>query len=180
MRDDSVAQRYAAAYFNQAKAAKTLDKASADMKQVAQALVDIPTLKTFLAQPLVTEARKKELLAQFLSKEISPASLNFLYLLVDKRRIESFTVVQEEFEKRVRAHKNVAAATATSAVPLSAEQVIALEKSLEAKTGMDIELSTTVDPSLMGGILVRIGDTVYDGTIKGKLERLREQLMTRR
>ena len=57
---------------------------------------------------------------------------------------------------------------------------MALEKALEQRTGKDIELTTSVDPSLMGGILVRIGDTVLDGTVKGKLDRLREQLLTKK
>jgi F-type H+-transporting ATPase subunit delta len=180
MRDDSVARRYARAYFNQALAGKTLDTASKDLKSVAQTMRDVPALRDFLNHPLGTETRKKAILEQTFGKEIAPASLHFLNLLVDKRRMTNFVAVQEEFETRVRAHKNVAAATAISAVPLSKEQVVALEKSLEAKTGQDIELTVSVDPSLLGGLLVRIGDTVYDGTVKGKLDRLREALLTRR
>jgi F-type H+-transporting ATPase subunit delta len=180
MRDDSVARRYARAYFNQSLQEKTLDVASTDLKTVAKTLLEVPSLRGFLNHPLGTEARKKAILAETFGKDVSPASLNFLSLLIDKQRMANFVAVQEEFETLVRANKNVAAATVVSAVPLSKEQVIALEKSLEAKTGQDIELTTSVDPSLMGGLLVRIGDTVYDGSVKGKLDRLRETLLARR
>ena len=180
MRNDSVARRYARAYFNMSLEGKTLDGASTDLKSVAGTLTEVPALRDFLNHPLTTETNKKEVLKQAFGKEITPTSLSFLNLLVDNRRIANFAIIQEEFETLVRAEKNVAAATVTSAVPLSKEQLVQLEKSLEAKTGQDIELTALVDPALLGGLLVRIGDTVYDGSVQGKLERMREALLTRR
>ncbi len=180
MAQESVARRYAAALMNQALASGSLDTVSSELNGVAQTLTGSPLLAAYLANPLVVRERKKAVIGQVFEKEVGKATMGFLNLLVDKRRIDAFSEVKTELDRLVRAHKNVALASATSAVPLTAAQLKDLEKALEARTGKDIELTTSVDPSLMGGILVRIGDTVLDGTVKGKLERLREQLLTRK
>ena len=179
MREESVARRYAAALLDVSRKQNTLDAAQAEIKQVAAKVAETGALRALLAQPLVTEDRKKQIVQRELGSAVSPQTLAFVNLLIDKRRITLLPEVAAEFERMVREVKNIAFATATSAVPLSPEQLVALERSLETRTGMDIELKTDVDPSLMGGVLVRIGDTVLDGTVKGSLERLREQLLER-
>ena len=180
MAEESVSRRYAQALLNQALGAGNLDTISKEMGGVSEALGGSPLLAAYLANPLVTRERKKSVIGSVFAKETGPATMGFLNLLVDKRRIDLFAGVKSQFDAMVRAQKGIVLATATSAVPLAPAQVKALEKSLEARTGKDIELSVAVDPSLIGGILIRIGDTVLDGTVKGKLERLREQLITRK
>jgi F-type H+-transporting ATPase subunit delta len=180
MREESVSRRYAAALFNQAKAAGTLKETSSDLAHVAETLTSNAPLARLIAHPLATESRKKLVLNAAFSEKISPATLGFLNLLADKRRMELLGDAKQEFDNLLRADSNIVAANATTAVPLSTAQLAALEKALEQRTGKDIELTTSVDPSLMGGILVRIGDTVLDGTVKGKLDRLREQLLTKK
>lgn len=180
MREESVARRYASALLAQAKKTQTVAAAQSELSQVADAVAARPHLQALLNQPLVTEERKKQVLRDEFAGKVSPAVVGFLSLLADKRRINLLPEVQSEFARLVREYENIALATATSAVPLTAEQAAALEKSLEARTGKDIQLEMAVDPDLIGGILVRIGDTVLDGTVKGNLERLREQLLARR
>lgn len=179
MREESVARRYAAALFEQARKAGTLVQAGEDLQRVADALTETPALRALLHQPLVTDERKKQALKNGFRDRISPATLAFLELLVDKRRADLLPQIQAEFARRLLDYQNIARATATSAVPLTAEQAAALERSLEARTGKDIQLETAVDPTLLGGVLIRIGDTVLDGTVRGNLERLREQLLAR-
>lgn len=180
MREESVARRYAAALFEQARKGETVAASGEELALAAEKVAATPALKALLAQPLVTEERKKQALQNAFGEKIAPPTLAFLNLLVDKRRINLLPQVQAEFARLVLEYRNVAYATATSAVPLTAAQIDALDKALEARTGKQIELDTEVDPSLLGGILVRIGDTVLDGTVKGNLERLREQLLARR
>ena len=180
MREESVARRYAAALFNQAEATDAVTTAANDLQLVAETVAESGALRALLAQPLVTDARKKLALKNVFGEKISPMTLALLNLLIDKRRVELLPQVQAEFARRVLEYRNIAHATATSAVPLTPEQVAALERSLEARTGKDIELEMTVDPTLIGGIFVRIGDTVLDGTVRGNLERLREQLLVRK
>jgi len=178
MREESVARRYAAALFEQANRTGTLSEAQADLVRVAERLIQNPRLASLLMQPLVSEGNKKSALKTALEGKISTRTLGFLSLLVDKRRINLLAEVEQEFTRRVREANNVALATATSAIPLTEQQTAALKQSLAARTGKSIELQAEVDPSLIGGVLVRIGDIVYDGTVKGNLERLREQLLT--
>ena len=180
MAEETVSRRYAQALVNQALLAGGLDAVSRELGGVAQAIDGSPPLSAFLGNPLVTRERKKSVIAQLFSKEAGAATMGFLNLLIDKRRIDLFGSVKSQFDEMVRAHKGIVLASATSAVALAPAQVASLEKALEARTGKDIELTTAVDPSLMGGILVRIGDTVLDGTVKGKLERLHEQLLVRK
>ena len=180
MRDESVSRRYAAAVFNQSKAAGTLKETAADLAVVSDMLVANKALAGMIAHPLVTLSRKKTVLSAAFSDKVSVATMGFLNLLADKRRMGLLGDAKREFDELLRAHSNIVAATATTAVPLSAAQLVALEQALELRTGKDIELTASVDPSLMGGILVRIGDTVLDGTVKGKLDRLREQLLTKK
>jgi len=177
MADDAVVRRYAAAFFNQERRNGTLDQASADLQNVAATLVATPALARIAAHPLIGEAKKKDAFQTAFKDSVRPATLAFLNLLTDHRRIPLVADIKAEFDQMLRRERNVAAATAISAVPLNDTQRTELERALEKRTGKDIELTTEVDPSLMGGVLVRIGDTVIDGTVKGKIERLREQLI---
>jgi F-type H+-transporting ATPase subunit delta len=177
MADDAVVRRYAAAFFNQEHRNGTLDQASTDLQAVASTLVATPSLARIAAHPLISEAKKKDAFQVAFGKTLRPATLAFINLLADHRRLPLVADIKAEFDQMVRRERNIAAATAVSAVPLTDVQKADLEKALEKRTGKDIELTTEVDPMLMGGVLVRIGDTVIDGTVKGKIERLREQLI---
>lgn len=177
MREETVARRYAVAFFQQARGKGKLTEVASDLKGIAETLVAVKPLANLIAHPLVTEARKREALVKAFDGKADPLTMAFLNLLVDKQRIDLLKEIQEEFGRLVRAEKGIVLATASSAVPLTAAQKRALEKALEKKTGKDIELTAQVDPALMGGVLVRIGDTVLDGTVRGQLERLREQFL---
>ena len=175
-----MARRYAAALYAQAKKADKVVPVGEELALISGAIARTGFLRALLNQPTVTDARKKAALKSAIGATYSPLSLGLLYPLIDKRRIDLLPAVEEEFARLVLEYRNIAHATATSAVPLTPDQVRALERSLETRTGKDIELEMAVDPSLIGGILVRIGDTVLDGTVKGNLERLREQFLVRK
>ena len=180
MREEAIGRRYAAALFAQAQKYNHLGDARKELSLVAQTVAQTPKLKTILQEPFLTEERKKHALQAVFGTSVSKGTMGFLNLLVDKRRIDLLPEVEAAFTKMVREFQNVEEATATSAVPLTAGEVSALAKSLEARTGKTIELTTNVDPDVLGGVMVRIGDTVMDGTVRGNLERLREQLTARK
>jgi F-type H+-transporting ATPase subunit delta len=179
MREESVARRYAAALFAQAKAAGTVREVREDLHTVALAIGQTKALQAILEQSVVTQERKRALLRAAFGEKISPATLTFLTLLVDKRRIDLLSAVEVEYGRMAREAENIALATAQTAVQLSPAQLVQLRQSLEARTGKRIELRTEVNPELLGGVWVRIGDTVYDGSVRGNLERLRESLLQR-
>ena len=81
------------------------------------------------------------------------------------------------FRERLLAHQNIVRAEVTSAAPLSPEKTKALEDSLSKVTGKKVELSVSVDPELLGGVVAKIGSTVYDGSVKTQLERMRQELV---
>lgn len=178
--DSSVARRYAQAMFTVADRQKRAVILRNELQSVVDALGQTPQMKAILDQPLLTEERKKAAIDTMFGKTFSKDTIGFLKLLVDKRRIDLLPEVNEEFSRLVRTQQNIEFATAISAVPLTPQETQALERTLEARTGKDIELKTEVDPALMGGVLVRIGDTVLDGSVRGNLERLREHLLARK
>ncbi|MDX1931517.1 MAG: F0F1 ATP synthase subunit delta [Capsulimonadales bacterium] len=180
MRDESVARRYAAALFETSRRADSLAVVRNDLNSVAAAIRQVPALRTLLQQPLIVESKKKAAIQSLFTGKVHPSLLAFMHLLVDKRRIDLLPEINDEFDRLVRNHLNIALATATTAVPLTADETKQLTLSLQERTGRTIELKTEVDPSLLGGVLVRIGDTVYDGSVRGKLDRLREHLLARR
>ena len=177
MQDTSVVRRYAVALLNHAKKVGTVDAVAADMKSLSDVITQSGQLAAFLNHPLIAGEKKKALVDKTFGGMVSPKVLDFVKLLIDKGRIDTLRLVIAEFVVLVREYKNIAAAEVVTAVPLTDEQRKALEAALEKRTGKDIEIHATVDASVMGGVSVRIGDTILDGTVRSQIERLREQLI---
>jgi F-type H+-transporting ATPase subunit delta len=97
-------------------------------------------------------------------------------LLVERGRVRALPRVSEQFQRLLNAHNGVVVATVTSAVPLNDEETVAIRTRVEALAGSTVDLRTAIDPALLGGLTVQIGDRLLDASIRGRLERLREQL----
>ena len=104
--------------------------------------------------------------------------LNLIQLMLRRGRIDELPRVAAEFRRLDNARQGITIATATSAAPLNADEVTALTQRLEAFTGGRVELDVKEDPSLLGGLVVRVGDRLIDGSVRGRLERLRNQLVS--
>ena len=180
MRDESVARRYASAYLAVADKTGGADAARDDLRRAADIVGGNAMLSALLHRPEITTARKKSVLSEVLKNDATKGTLVFIHLLAEKRRLDLLGDVATELERLIRDRDNIARATAVTAEPLLVEQINALKVSLEKRTGKTIELSTEVDPSLLGGILIRIGDTVLDDSVRGKLDRLHEEMIVRR
>jgi F-type H+-transporting ATPase subunit delta len=100
-----------------------------------------------------------------------------LAMLAERGRLELLPVMFEVYRERLLAHRNIVRATVTSAAPLSADKVQQLEASLSGLTGKNVQIETHVDPSIIGGVVTRIGSTVYDGSIRTQLQKMRQQLV---
>lgn len=179
MSDESVARRYAAALFGIATKVGAVNAVDTDLTAVANAYSEVRQLRAILSDPDLVGDIKKRALNSVFKGRISDTTLTFLNLLVDKRRITILPEIQQEFDRLALQVQNIARATAVTAVPLNPTEVTSLTKSLESRTGKKIELTTEVDPGVMGGVLVRIGDTVIDGTVRGNLDRLRARLLAK-
>ncbi len=134
-------------------------------------------LRNFLASPAVT-TKEKHAVIEKLSTRLGASKVlrNFLFLVIDHRRTLMIPELVEAFEAVIRERQGVAEAAVTSAVELSAAQKKTLGQSLEKKTGKKIEAKYAVDAKLLGGVVVRIGDTVYDGSLRHRLNEMRAKL----
>ena len=131
-----------------------------------------------LANPAVPLAPRLDLADSTLGKVVGRPVLNLIGLMLRRSRIDQLPKVAAEFRRLDNARQGITLATATSAAPLSPDDVRALTARMEQFTGGRVELDLQVDPSLLGGLVVRVGDRLIDGSVRGRLERLRNQLVS--
>ncbi len=176
MKDIRVAARYAGALFAVADRNGILDAVATDLELMRRFLAEVPHLRAIVMEPLVSDTRKNKVADEAFGDRVTAASLNFLKLLIRKRREDLLDECAREFGILLAAKNNTADAEVSSAVPLTPAQAEKLTAGLQTLTGKTIKMTMSVDPALVGGIVVRIGDTVMDGSVRGKLERLERQL----
>jgi F-type H+-transporting ATPase subunit delta len=109
--------------------------------------------------------------------DVQPPTAKLLAMLATRGRLELLPDLVDVYRQRLLTHRNIVRAQVSAARPLSTEKVQALERSLGALTGKQMQLDVAVDPSLIGGVVAMIGSTVYDGSIRTQLQRMRKQLV---
>jgi F-type H+-transporting ATPase subunit delta len=134
-------------------------------------------LRRFLESPVVSRPRKKAVVKELFGASVAPAVLGFVNLLVDKQREGELPGIIEQFARLRDERLGIVGAEVASAVDLSSAQQEQIVRQLKQYTRKDVRLETRRDPSLRGGIIVRIGDTVLDASVRRQLERLRDQLV---
>lgn len=177
MRDRRLATRYAGALVASAGRDGDLAAVAESYAAVRELLAQRPDLTAFLEGPQVSEDEKRGLLRTLLGGRIEPLLLNFFLLLIDKNRIEHLDAIGQEFARLVEFAQGLRRAVVTTAVPLPADLEGALAKRLEALTGARIVLEKRVDPAVIGGVAVVVGDSVIDGTVRASLQHLRVRLL---
>jgi len=177
MKDPIVARRYAAALFEVARRDDAIDVVWADLTAIEREMKNSPALRDVFLHPLATQERKIYFADKAFGDRISAATLSFLKLLVRKNREGLLDLCISEYRTLVESLHNQVEAVASSVVPLTEAQSASLVTSLKAMTGKTINLSQKIDPSVIGGVVVRIGDTIIDGSLRGRLRRLEEQLL---
>ncbi|HEY8491630.1 MAG TPA: F0F1 ATP synthase subunit delta [Dehalococcoidia bacterium] len=173
-RDVTAAKRYAQAVFDLALEQETLDEWLADLERLA-ALAREPEAVRILESNRVPEAEKDGLLAATLSG-VGPLAMNLARLLVRKGRFGLADAVAEEYRRLLEEHRGILRARAVTAVELTEPERAAVAARLEELTGKRVLLETAVDPSILGGLVVRIGDRLIDGSTRTKLLELKERL----
>lgn len=175
MAEGVAARRYAQAVFDIARERGEIDRWLNDLRLAAEVLSE-PRVARFLANPDVRFELKQKVLAASLG-EFSPLALNLIFLLIRRGRIQSLGTVVQEFENLVNEWRGIEIAEVITAVPLGDEQAGAVVRRLETLTGKKILLRQAVDPSIIGGLIARVGDRLIDGSVRGRLTVLREQLV---
>ena len=171
-----LASKYATAIFEIAKEEKNLDGYDKDLAKVSKDVFSIPEAVKFFQNPLVPQQAKKDLLKRALDKEVSPTVMNFLMLLVDKKRIGVFNEIYDIFTSLKNKAQGILIADVTTAFNLSKKQQDALIKKLTSLTGRKIKIRTHKDASILGGIILKIGDKRIDGSAAGRLRALQSSL----
>ncbi len=177
MRNLAIARRYAKALLLIAKEDGRTETYREELQQVVALLQREKALEHTVNNPLHdTESRRKVLAAVVKKLNLSNTLASFLMLLFDKRRFGFLNSINEYYQKMADDSKGVARASLTAATQLPAETIEKIRTTLSRKTGKDIILEVEQDPSLIGGIVTRIGDLVLDGSIRTQLLNMRETL----
>lgn len=179
MADDSsrladVGARYAQALFELADEAGALGAVEADLKAFKALAAENKDLARLIASPTFTaEDKGKALLAIAEQGKANALTKNFLGLLAANNRVSALPAVIPAFEKLAAAHRGAVAAEVTTAVKLSAAQQKAIAQALKTAFGKDPEISTTVDPAILGGLKVKVGSKLFDASLKSRLDQLK-------
>jgi F-type H+-transporting ATPase subunit delta len=177
MRDLRLATRYAGALVAAAKRAADLNAVAESYAAVRGVLSADARVKAFLEGPQVAEDEKKSLLRTLLDGRVEPVLLDFFLLLIDRNRIEFLDDIGVEFARLVEVEQGIARAHVVTAVPLPTDLEPELVRRLETLTGARIVLEKKVDPFVIAGVCVTVGDRVIDGTVRAGLRRLRDQML---
>jgi F-type H+-transporting ATPase subunit delta len=175
----SAAKRYAQAVFSLGKEQGTLDAWSADLAMLSQIVAD-DRIATYLTNPSVAAERRIEAFELSLNTNVQPEARNLARMLIERDRTMLIPDIQEMFTDQLRAERGIVVAEVTTAERLNDAELDFIRQKLEAMTGQKVELALKIDPDIIGGIIVRIGDQVIDGSVRNKLEKMRSRLLAGR
>ncbi len=168
--------RYAEPFYRAAKEAGEIDRVRADLESLAT-LWNEPAMHAFMLSPQVPDAEKIALVKQILP-DASKLTINFFKLAFERGREEILPDIPGEFFRRVRSDSGIVKAITTSAVTLSPDQQTELAKKLGTELKKTVELEVTVDPSLIGGMVIEIEGKRYDGSIIRRLDSLKHKMVS--
>jgi F-type H+-transporting ATPase subunit delta len=151
-----------------------------DLQTYAEIFRTVPDLLAAFHSPAVLREAKKNLLSELVLKyPVTPITANFLHILLDHNRFGFFQQIFEGYLKSVDERKGVVSARITAALPLSEKELENINRSLAEITGKSVKLDVQTDPGLIGGLVVQVGSTVYDGSIRTRLSEMRRRLTGR-
>ena len=172
----TAARRYAEAAFQLASRDGALD-AYGDGLDLAAQLLGGPDVLGVLRNPARPLLERLDLVRTLLGGRVPETVHKLSSMLVERGKIERITAVAAEYRRLLNAERGVIEAVATAATALNADETGALQRKVAEMTGKTVDLRVEVDESLIGGLTVRVGDTLYDASVRGRLERLRERLV---
>jgi len=174
----AVAHRmYARALFEAAQEADRVDAVAGDLAALAVAIEEVPELRAFLRNPQIEPTGKAAVLEQ-LATDADELVRNFVRLVAEKGRAGEIPEISADLDALVAQAQNRLAVELTTSYELSDEEARSIVKTIETASGRTVEATRSVDPSLIGGIVLQIGSHRADGSVRGRLERLRHELAT--
>ena len=168
---------YARALFEAARDEDRLEQVASELAALAAAVDEVPELRAFLRNPQVDPAGKASVLDE-LTEGADDLLRNFVRLVVEKGRAGELVEMNVELDALVAQAQNRLALEMTTAYELSDEEARSIVSTIEKASGRSVEATRAVDPSLVGGIVLQVGSFRADGSVRGRLERLRQELVT--
>jgi F-type H+-transporting ATPase subunit delta len=177
LRGSEIAKRYSRAFFAIAKEESKYEEYYSELKSFSSVLEQNANLKDFLNNPMFAQSDKVAVVMEVLKKiDVSPITENFVKLLVDKRRIDVLHEIENYYQYYMDEVLNTVRIEVKSAYKLSDELSEKIKARMEEITGKKVEMEIERDTSLLGGVVVKVGDTLYDGSVKTQLNNIRELL----
>jgi F-type H+-transporting ATPase subunit delta len=174
-RPTTAGRRYAEAAFELADRDDALDGWAEGLALGARFAAD-EGVAHVVDNPSIPHAGRQAAVGRLLEGRVLPGVLNLARLLAQRGRFEMLPAIAAEYTRLLNRRRGIVEAVVTSAQPLTAEETKALRARVEAMTGSGVDLRTEVDEALIGGLTVRVGDQLFDASLRGRLERLRHQL----
>jgi F-type H+-transporting ATPase subunit delta len=174
-----IAKRYAKALFEIAEETKKLEKITNDVVFIDSLVRSSRELQLFLKSPIIKEDKKREVLKEIFSdSRVDPVTLKFIMLLVEKKREDILHDIVKVYQQIYDEKMGIVSAEVVTAVEVGERLKKKIEQKILELTGAKkVKASYRVDPSIIGGIVIRVGDTVYDASIRRRIQLLREQLI---
>jgi F-type H+-transporting ATPase subunit delta len=168
-----VLEPYAQALMSLGQSSDLVDRFAEDVTNILDTLTESEELTTFLANPLANADTKKAVLNQIFGESVHQFTKNFMMLLVDRRRVMFLDGICKQYRVLYRKLKQAVLAEVTSAVELNDGQQDAIRDKVKAMTGANsVELQTSVDRDLIGGVIIKVGSQVIDASLRGQLRRI--------
>ncbi len=169
-------KRYASALYDLAKDKGKITEYEEEAVTIKQVIEEDADFRTFLTHPSIVLEEKLAVVQNIFGDRASEEFVGLFVLLIKKRRQGLIVEILEEFIDMAKTYRGFIKASVTSAVPLDEGQIDQIRTKIESGTESKVELSTFVDASILGGIVIRVGDKVVDGSIKGEINALKNQL----
>jgi len=179
MNENKIPVRYAKALYKAAENSNVLAEVASDMKQIQDVCLQSEEFIHFLKSAVVRKSQKADLMNKIFKEHVHPLTMRFLLLLSDNRREEWLPGICRDYLDVMKVHHNISSVVVTTAETLVADVRESISRYLHLKTGKSIELSERVRPEIIGGLILRIGDFQYDGSISNQLKKIRGILLER-
>lgn len=173
MKATKIADRYARAYLQHAIAEGVLEEVFEEMKWIAGEIRKDRDLRALLKSPVIRSEKKVTVLGRFWGERLSELTMQLVYQACRKGREMYLRVIAERFVELYKKHKNILTAQVRTAVPLDKDLREAIVQKVRKEEGQDVDLQEHVDPELIGGVLLKVGDRQYDASVLKQLRKLR-------
>jgi F-type H+-transporting ATPase subunit delta len=173
----TLARRYAKALIQIGQEQDSLDKYGEDLTALTEMVDASKELRELLINPVFTKDDKKRIAGEVLTQMGTDLMVkNFVNVLIDRKRIDQLSGIEKAFRQKVDEIKGITRGEVVSAEPLSEDELGRVTDALSNISGKQVLVTTEVDPNLIGGLLAKVGDMVFDGTIRTQLNQLKESL----